>query len=138
MSRFAPDDFAMHRPGPMSVLFVCQVGFAAAWFWGWLAVLVLRGDPVSGWHIAASTGAITFTLTSVALGARHAIQSNAAVRHEQISRALADISWNSFAQSARSQRDGSARSQRDGEANLSHLEADVVALPRRSRPRPRR
>lgn len=130
MSRFTPDDFSAHRPGPMSVLFVYQVGFAAAWFWGWLAVLVLRGDPVSGWHIVASAGAVTCTLTSVALGARHAIQNNAAVRHEQIFRALADISWNSFAQCA--------RSQHDGEENLSHLEADVVALPRRSRPRPRR
>jgi hypothetical protein len=130
MGRSGPDDFTSHRPGPMSALVVYQAGFFAACCWSWLAVLVVRGDPVSGWHIAAAAGAITLTLTSVVLGARHALQRNAAMRHEQIFRALVDISWDSFAQSA--------RSPSNGEADPRLGDADVIRLPPEPRPRPRR
>lgn len=123
MGETAPDDFAVHRPGAISAFFVYKAGVFAACFWGWLGVLAVRGDSVSGWHVVAASGAITTTLVGVVLGARFALQRNAAIRHEQVFRALVDISWNAFAQSGRSPEE---------------RPADVIHLPKESRQRPRR
>jgi len=122
MDASAPSQFVSHRPGAVSTFFVYKAGVFAAGFWGWLAVLVVRGDPISGWHMVATAGAITTTLVGLVLGARHALQRDAAARHEQVMRTLVEMSWYEFAQAAKG-----------GDAD-----ADVITLPQESRPRPRR
>jgi hypothetical protein len=85
-----------HRPGPVSLFFVAKAAVFAAGFWVWLLVLAIQADPVSGAHLVAAAGAITTTLVSVVLGARLALQRNAADRHADLKRLLVDISWNAF------------------------------------------
>src|SRR4051794_14631892 len=92
---------AAHRPGAVSLFFIYKAGLFAACFWGWLAVLAVLGGPATGWHLVAAAGAITTTLVAVILGARHALQRNAAARHEQMMRVLVDMSWHSFADATR-------------------------------------
>jgi len=95
------NEHAIHRPGAVSLFFVHKAAVFAAGFWGWLVILAVRGGPATGWHLVAATGAITTTLAAVVLGARYALQRNAAVRHEQMMRVLVDMSWHSFAEAAR-------------------------------------
>jgi hypothetical protein len=89
-----PDE---HRPGAVSLFFVCKAALFAAVFWAWLLVLVVSGGPVTGWHLLAASGAVTTNLVAVLLGVRLALQRDAADRHAELRRMLADISWNSFA-----------------------------------------
>jgi hypothetical protein len=93
----APDRPMPHRPGAVSLFFVAKAGVFAAGFWIWLLVLAIRGDAATGLHLLAATGAITTTLVAVVLGARMALQRNAAERHAEFKRLLVDISWNAFA-----------------------------------------
>lgn len=86
-----------HRPGAISLFFVAKAGVFALGCWVWLLVLVLRGGEVSGPHALAAAGAVTTTLVGVVLGARLALQRNAADRHAELKRLLVDISWNAFA-----------------------------------------
>ncbi|MFF3864541.1 hypothetical protein [Micromonospora sp. NPDC001898] len=86
-----------YRPGTVSLFFVAKAGVFAAGFWVWLLVLVLGGDQADGTHVLAAAGAVTTTLVGVVLGARMALQRNAAVRHAELKRLLVDISWNAFA-----------------------------------------
>ncbi|MDG4761869.1 hypothetical protein [Micromonospora sp. WMMD710] len=86
-----------YQPGAVSLFFVAKAGVFAAGFWIWLLVLVLRTDPATGLQVLAATGAITTTLVGVVLGARMALQHNAAVRHAEMKKLLVDISWNAFA-----------------------------------------
>ncbi|MFC0007203.1 hypothetical protein [Micromonospora siamensis] len=85
-----------HRPGAVSLFFVAKAAVFAAAFWIWLLVLVLNGDQATGAEVLAATGAITTTLVSVVLGARLALQRNAAERHAELKKLLVDISWNAF------------------------------------------
>ncbi|MFC4146356.1 hypothetical protein ACFO0M_08830 [Micromonospora mangrovi] len=87
---------APHSPGAISLFFVVKAGVFALGFWIWLLVLVLGDDPASGAHVLAATGATTTTLVGVLLGARLAVQRNAALRHAELKRLLVDISWNAF------------------------------------------
>ena len=93
----APDRPMPHRPGAVSLFFVAKAGVFAAGFWIWLLVLVLSTEAATGAHVLAATGAITTTLVAVVLGARMALQRNAAERHAEFKRLLVDISWNAFA-----------------------------------------
>ncbi|MEV0729421.1 hypothetical protein [Polymorphospora sp. NPDC050346] len=86
-----------HRPGAISLFFVCKAAVFAAGFWTWLVVLAFDEGAASGMHLLAATGAITTTLVSVILGVRMALQANAAERHAELKRLLVDISWNAFA-----------------------------------------
>ncbi|MCX4469889.1 hypothetical protein C5N14_01610 [Micromonospora sp. MW-13] len=86
-----------YRPGAVSLFFVAKAGVFAAGFWIWLLVLVLDTDQANGAHVLAAAGAVTTTLVGVVLGARLALQRNAAVRHAELKRLLVDISWNAFA-----------------------------------------
>ncbi|MFI7212469.1 hypothetical protein [Micromonospora maritima] len=92
-----PDRPVPHRPGAVSLFFVAKAGVFALGFWIWLLVLAVQGDPATGVHLIAATGAICTTLVGVVLGARMALQRNAAVRHAEVKRLLVDISWNAFA-----------------------------------------
>jgi hypothetical protein len=92
-----PDRPVPHRPGVVSLFFVAKAGVFALGFWIWLLVLAVRGGPASGVHLIAAAGAVTTTLVGVVLGARMALQRNAAVRHAELKRLLVDISWNAFA-----------------------------------------
>ncbi|MBM0233509.1 hypothetical protein JNW91_17595 [Micromonospora sp. STR1_7] len=85
-----------YQPGAVSLFFVAKAGVFAAGFWIWLLVLVLRTGSATGLHVLAATGAITTTLVGVVLGARMALQHNAAVRHAETKKLLVDISWNAF------------------------------------------
>ncbi|MFI5832234.1 hypothetical protein ACIA5A_00955 [Micromonospora sp. NPDC051300] len=92
-----PDRPVPHRPGAVSLFFVAKAGVFALGFWIWLLVLAVRGDPAEGLHLIAATGAVCTTLVGVVLGARMALQRNAAARHAELKRLLVDISWNAFA-----------------------------------------
>ena len=92
-----PDRPVPHRPGAVSLFFVAKAGVFALGFWIWLLVLAVRGSPATGVHLIAAAGAITTTLVGVVLGARMALQRNAAARHAELKRLLVDISWNAFA-----------------------------------------
>lgn len=85
-----------YRPGAVSLFFVVKAGVFALAFWTWLLVLVLDGDEATGVHILAAAAATTTTLVGVVLGVRLALQRSAAVRHAELRRLLADISWNAF------------------------------------------
>ncbi|WP_435208170.1 hypothetical protein [Micromonospora sp. bgisy143] len=85
-----------YQPGAVSLFFVAKAGVFAAGFWIWLLILVLRTDAATGVQVLAATGAITTTLVAVVLGARMALQQNAAVRHAETKKLLVDISWNAF------------------------------------------
>ncbi|MFF5178555.1 hypothetical protein ACFY2Q_11100 [Micromonospora sp. NPDC000316] len=86
-----------YQPGAVSLFFVAKAGVFAAGFWIWLLLLVLRTDAATGAELLAATGAITTTLAAVVLGARMALQRNAATRHAEMRKLLVDISWNAFA-----------------------------------------
>ncbi|MDO3684598.1 hypothetical protein [Micromonospora sp. C28ISP2-4] len=92
-----PDRPVPHRPGAVSLFFVAKAAVFALGFWIWLLVLAVRGGDATGVHLISATGAICTTLASVVLGARMALQRNAAVRHAELKRMLVDISWNAFA-----------------------------------------
>ncbi|QLQ38028.1 hypothetical protein [Micromonospora robiginosa] len=92
-----PDRPVPHRPGAVSLFFVAKAGVFALGFWIWLLVLAVQGDPAEGLHLIAATGAVCTTLVGVVLGARMALQRNAAARHAELKRLLVDISWNAFA-----------------------------------------
>ncbi|MBM7491045.1 hypothetical protein JOD64_002267 [Micromonospora luteifusca] len=85
-----------YQPGAVSLFFVAKAGVFAATFWIWLLILVLRTDSATGLQVLAATGAITTTLLGVVLGARMALQHNAAIRHAEVKKLLVDISWNAF------------------------------------------
>ncbi|MEU7803345.1 hypothetical protein AB0J14_17360 [Micromonospora arborensis] len=85
-----------YQPGAVSLFFVAKAGVFAATFWIWLLILVLRTDSATGLQVLAATGAITTTLLGVVLGARMALQRNAAIRHAEMKKLLVDISWNAF------------------------------------------
>ncbi|MCF0097418.1 hypothetical protein AB0B39_30315 [Micromonospora sp. NPDC049114] len=85
-----------YQPGAVSLFFVAKAGVFAAGFWIWLLVLVLRTNAATGLDVLAATGAITTTLAAVVLGARMALQRNAAIRHAETKKLLVDISWNAF------------------------------------------
>jgi hypothetical protein len=95
------NEFRVHRPGAASAFFVYQAGFVAAGFWTWLVLATLWGGGAVQWEIVAATGAGTATIVCVVLAARYYLQRNAAARHEQVMQTLVDLSWQSFAVSAR-------------------------------------
>jgi hypothetical protein len=125
-------DARLHRRGLTSAFLAYQAGLFALGFWVWLLVLVLRGLPVSGWHVLAATGATTATLTAVVLAARYTNDRAAADRHDVAMRAVVELSWETFTAALRSGPDrqppGSIRSD-------SEHGADVIALSHESRPR---
>lgn len=92
-----PETQIPHRPGAVSLFFVVKAGVFAACFWAWLVVLAATTDFVSGLQLVAASGAITTTVVAVILGARMALQCDAARRHAELKRLLVDISWNAFA-----------------------------------------
>jgi hypothetical protein len=114
------NEFLVHRPGVVSMVIVCKAGSFATACWVWLAVLVLRQDPAGMWPMVAATGAGTTTVVAFVLGARHALQRNAAQRHEQVMRTLVEMSWQAFIPPA------------------ADSDPDVIRLPQESRRRPRR
>jgi hypothetical protein len=119
----------LHRSGIISTFVACQAAVIAVACWVWLCVLVFGHLPVSGWHVLASTGAVTFTLTTVVLAARWANDRAAADRHDVAMRAVVELSWETFAAALRSTPDQTANSvpeQRD---------ADVIRLAQNQRPR---
>ncbi|MDG4806339.1 hypothetical protein O7634_06175 [Micromonospora sp. WMMD1120] len=85
-----------YQPGAVSLFFVAKAAVFAAAFWIWLLILVLRTDSATGLQVLAATGAGTTTLVGVVLGARMALQRNAAIRHSEVKKLLVDISWNAF------------------------------------------
>ena len=85
-----------YRPGAVSLFFVAKAAVFAAGFWIWLVVLAVQGGVATGTHLLAATGAITTTGAAVVLGARLALQRNAAQRHAELKRLMVDISWNAF------------------------------------------
>ncbi|MEU7174908.1 hypothetical protein [Micromonospora tulbaghiae] len=101
-----PDRPVPHRPGAVSLFFVAKAAVFALGFWIWLLVLAVRGGDATGVHLIAATGAICTTLASVVLGARMAVQRNAAVRHAELKRMLVDISWNAFAAAGNAEQSG--------------------------------
>ncbi|MEU1237328.1 hypothetical protein [Micromonospora aurantiaca (nom. illeg.)] len=101
-----PDRPVPHRPGAVSLFFVAKAAVFALGFWIWLLVLAERGGEATGVHLIAATGAICTTLAAVVLGARMALQRNAAVRHAELKRLLVDISWNAFAAAGNAERAG--------------------------------
>ncbi|MEU7713448.1 hypothetical protein ACGF5H_15095 [Micromonospora chalcea] len=101
-----PDRPVPHRPGAVSLFFVAKAGVFALGFWIWLLVLAVRGSEATGVHLIAATGAICTTLAAVVLGARMALQRNAALRHAELKRMLVDISWNAFAAAGNAEQPG--------------------------------
>ncbi|MGC4893841.1 hypothetical protein [Micromonospora sp. DT31] len=85
---------------------MAKAGVFALGFWIWLLVLAVRGDAATGVQVIAATGAICTTLVAVVLGARLALQRNAAVRHAELKRLLVDISWNAFAAAGNAEQSG--------------------------------
>ena len=86
-----------YRPGAVSIFFVVKVGVFALACWAWLLVLVVDAGEATAVHVLAAAGATTTTLVGVVLGVRLAVQRSAAVRHAELRRLLADISWTAFA-----------------------------------------
>jgi hypothetical protein len=95
------NEFRVYRPSAVSAFFAYQVGLVAAGFWAWLVLLTIEGGRAAQWQPVAATGAGTATMVGVVLGIRFALQRNAAARHEQVMQTLVDLSWQSFALSAR-------------------------------------
>jgi uncharacterized membrane protein len=95
------NEFRVHRPGVVSVFFVYQTALVAAGFWIWLVLATAHGGAAARWATVAATGACTTTLAGVLLGTRYYLQRSAAARHEQVMQTLVDLSWQSFAVSAR-------------------------------------
>ena len=95
-----------YRPGAVSLFFVVQAGVFALACWAWLLVLVFDADEATAVHVLAAAGAITTTLIGVVLGVRLAVQRSAAVRHAELRRLLADISWNAFAAAGNAANEG--------------------------------
>jgi hypothetical protein len=125
-----PNENLAFRPGGVSAFFIYKAGFMAAGFWAWLAVLVVRGDSVSRWHLVAAAAAITTTLVAVVLGVRHALVRNAAARHEQVMHTLVELSWQSFGTPPVATAPVAAPP--------ADSDAGVIRLTHESRPRPRR
>jgi hypothetical protein len=124
------------RPGGVSAFFVYKAGFMAAGFWAWFAVLVVRGEDVSRWHLVAAAAAITTTLVCVILGVRHALVRNAAARHEQIMHTLVELSWQAFGTPPAAT--APLATAPLATAPPTDSDADVIRLAHESRPRPRR
>ena len=78
-----------------------QAGLVAAGFWTWLVLATLRGGGAAQWQTVAATGAGTATMVGVVLATRYYLQRSAAARHEQVMQTLVDLSWQSFAVTAR-------------------------------------
>jgi hypothetical protein len=125
-----------HRPGALSILLIHQAALAAVACWTWLAVLAVKGTPISGWHLLAAAGAITGTLSTVILAARYANDRAAAERHEAAMRTLVDLSWEAFTAPMRnapmSTSDTRAHDVKPGEPGRT---ADVIRLSQESRHR---
>jgi hypothetical protein len=119
-----PIDTTVRRPGMISAFLVYNAGLCAVGSWVWLAVLVGRGVPVSGWLILAAAGAVSFTVAAVTLGARHTLEASAASRQEVLLRAVVELSWFTFDQPAPTAAAGT--------------DADVIPLASEARPRQRR
>ncbi|WP_431942588.1 hypothetical protein [Micromonospora marina] len=101
-----PERPVPHHPGAVSLFFVAKAAVFALGFWIWLLMLAVRGDEATGVHLIAATGAICTTLAAVVLGARLALQRNAAARHAELKRLLVDISWNAFAAAGNAEQPG--------------------------------
>jgi hypothetical protein len=129
-----PAESRANQPGAISAFFVYKAGLFAVGFWAWLAVLVFRGLPVSGWHILAATGAVTTTLVGVVLGVRYAIDRAAAQRHQLVMRSIVELSWYSFAEPMAPPVPPPAASPSRPETG----DADVIQLSQESRPRQQR
>ncbi|MEU4551312.1 hypothetical protein EV382_4514 [Micromonospora violae] len=121
-----------YQPGAVSLFFVAKAAVFAAAFWVWLLVLVLRTDSATGLHVLAATGTITTTLVTVLLGARMALQHNAAIRHAEVKKLLVDISWNAFAAAGNAETGGKVvpfpAAPGDGEWGVQRLGADRVSV----------
>jgi hypothetical protein len=122
-----PSEYRVHRPGGVSSFFVYKSGFMALACWIWLAVLAVRVDTLTVWHLIAAAGAVATTVVSVILGARHALALASAARHEQVMRTLVDLSWQAFTP----ERSTTGPASADGDA-------DVIRLKQEPRQRPRR
>jgi hypothetical protein len=124
-----PMDARIHRPGAVSTFFVYQSAGYAGGFWAWLVVLAVRGGAISGWHILAAAGAISSTLVTVLLAARLAEGRAAADRYEALMRAVVELSWETFT--------GAIRDRTSGSDESEGRTADVIPLPKDTRPRQR-
>ena len=123
-----------YRPGAVSLFFVAKAGVFAA---GLLDLAAGPGAPHrlgDRSHVLAATGAVTTTLVAVVLGARMALQRNAAVRHAELKRLLVDISWNAFAAAGNAETPGKVvpfpTAPADGERAASGTGADRVSVAR--------
>jgi hypothetical protein len=123
------DDARRYRSGIISSLVACQAPVIAAGCWVWLCVLVFRHPP----HVLlASTGAVTFTLTAVALAARSANDRAAADRPDIAMRAVVEMSWETLAAALRSSPDQAADSgpeQRVADVHPPHSEPATAPDP---------
>ena len=139
MDRPPVNEFRVFRPGAVSAFFVGQAGLVAVGCWAWLVLVTIEGGEAVHWQPVAATGAGTATMVGVVLGARFALQRNAAARHEQVMQTLVDLSWQSFALSTRDAPSRDAASKEDATRDLSSDDATtgVVRLPQEA-PRPRR
>jgi hypothetical protein len=88
-------------PGAISMFFVAKAALFGVVCWAWLLFLIDNdsGD-VSGWELFAACGGICFTLVAVALGVRFAIERAATLRHGEVMKEIADLSWHTLAQTA--------------------------------------
>jgi hypothetical protein len=119
------NEFRVHRPGVVSAFFVYKAGLFAAGFWIWLVLATIHGGTAAQWEPVAATGASTTTMVGVVLGARYYLQRNAAARHEQVMQTLVDLSWQSFAVTARDAPTRDLAAENDATANIipMHQEA---------------
>ena len=139
MDRPPVNEFRVFRPGAVSAYFVCQAGVVAVGFWAWLVLLTIEGGAAVEWQPVAATGAATATMVGVLLGTRFALQRSAAARHEQLMQTLVDLSWQSFALSARDAPSRDPESKQEATSDLSADESTtgVIRLPQEV-PRTRR
>ena len=83
------------------MFFVAKAALFGAVCWAWLLFLIgTDSGDVGGWELFAACGGICFTLVAVALGVRYATERAAALRHGEVMKEIADLSWHAIAQTA--------------------------------------
>jgi hypothetical protein len=98
-----PPRRAPGQPGVISMFFVAKAALFGLVCWAWLLYLIGRAsETVSGWELFAAGAGICFTLVAVLLGVRFAIERAAALRHSEVMKEIADLSWQAIAQPASS------------------------------------
>lgn len=84
-------------PGVISMFFVAKAALFGAAAWAWLLYLISRDNRVTGWQLFAACAGICFTLVAVLLGVRYAGERAAALRHAELVREVAELSWQAVA-----------------------------------------